>query len=209
MSKRRLLLSGLLAALVVAGVFLGYRYHQSRQPRGSIERLVAACQARDLEGFRRYVDEDALVTSAVDEVLAKVLPAGKPDGGHPVDQLLSGLGAGLSQAIKPELAHKARGMIETALLSGDLAHLRVGEAPPVGQAAPDGANVFVGAVRLEGDVAHVAVTYLPPGSKTPFAPDVVMRWRDDHWQVKAVGNLLEQLGLLRLLLGPSFPGASM
>lgn len=200
--SKRCLIAGLLFVAVMAGVFFGYRYYLSRQPAASLERLVAACQARDLEGFRRYVDEDALVASAVDEVVTKTFPSGNPGSANPVDQVLSGLGAGLARAVKPELTSKMRGVIESAVLSGNMAHLRIGQAPPVGQPAADGANVFLGQVRKEGDAAHVAVTYLPPGGKVPFTPEVVMHWRDDRWQVVAVSNLMEQFGTLGLLLRP-------
>lgn len=174
-----------LASALVAG--LAYWYW-TRQPAYSLRQVQKAVERHDATAFQKYVDVEAVISSAVDQTISASL---KESGG--ADSLGGALGAGLVQMMKPRLVEAARagllsavegkpGTTEAAAKSGETPFSRVFANPSA---------FTVGETTVDGKVASVKVRFRSDWHEQDFTAVVRMRDAGNYWQVTEVANLAD------------------
>jgi len=179
--------------LVLVGSVLAYQQYMVRQPQYSLKCLGEACKAHDLQGFRKYVAVDDVVSSAVDDLLVVIAAEDQAKSKNEWEQLGSAMGAGLIQIMKPSLIQQAKANIERSVETGDFNNLQFGDAKSASVSGEDIGNISVGKVNIDGKVAHVDMEIYSSKEKRTTKLDIVMRNMGDYWQIASIGNLKDIL----------------
>lgn len=197
--SKKLLSAGVILVVVAAGI-LGYFEYAKRQPRYAIFKLIAACQARDVAAFHRYVNLDAVVSQTMNGLQRATQPGLSPSQGE-VPQLGAALQEGIMRLVVPGLAKQVAGSLDAAVAGGNLAYLQLcGGGSGLFHFSGDTCTVTVDSVTRQGETATVAVTVQDTTGAHPVRLNLGLRPWADSWQVVAVYNWQELLAGIPSLL---------
>lgn len=163
-----------LIVLVLATAAGGYWYYTTT-PTYSVKQIESAIRERDAERFEAYVDLDAVLGNAFDQLLNAERESG---GGGAWDELGRVLGAAL---LKPQLVAKFKRQI--------LDDVAAGRAPASTAISSRPTLAGIDHVRRDGAVAQVGLNVQDGGRS--YVLEVRLRRRGSHWQAIEIVNLAD------------------
>jgi hypothetical protein len=206
---RRLVLTAAVGLLVAAGLGGGIVYWSYLgTPEYSLARAALAYRQRDFQAFSTYVDVDAVVGAAIDDVIASTA---QPAPGGAAETTFAALGKALAQtllsSLKPDLTAGARTALQSYFATGSF-----GSAPPAWTQGPmaaagalvsgldgDPTGVYRGLdyVRVDGATAHAGVRIHPKQLDEDVVFDLLLERESDLWRVTSITNLRELVAGLK------------
>ena len=161
--------------LAVAGTVAWRGFRQS--PRYSVGQLAIAVDDKDWDGFVTYVDVDAVLEQAYDQLADESLPA---EG-----SFFGDIAGSLAESVKPAVLVQAKTALRKAIETGAIT-------------PGDGPTPFrellmvtkVKSVTREGEDALVVVE-VPLGKAKNVDPELRMTRVDEFWRVTAIENIAE------------------
>lgn len=179
--------------LLLAGGYLGYRYYEKRQPRASVDGIVAACQERDVIKFQKYVNLDAVVSNALEGLKQKMTPKANGDGPGEIERFGAALGQTMVQMVAPGVLQQVKTGVLQAVSSGRLSWLRPCGSGLFGGSDTKDCSVLVESVVKQDRYAKVTLSVTKADGQQSVRFIVWMQPRESHWQVVSVENLQEVL----------------
>lgn len=190
MNNRKVLIAvAAVACTLASGLVVGLAYwYWTRQPAYSLRQAQKAVQQHDTVAFQKYVDVEAVVSSAVDQTMSASL---KESGG--ADSLGGALGAGLIQMMKPRLVEAARtGLLRAVEGKPETTEgaAKPGDSP-FSRAFANPSAFTVGETSVAGKMATVKLKIRSDWHEHDFTADIRMRDAGGHWQVTEVADLAD------------------
>lgn len=176
-TKRR---TALIAALVVvllavAGTLAWRGFTQS--PRYSVGQLANAVDDKDWDGFVTYVDVDAVLDQAYDQLAEESLPS---EG-----SLFGGIAGSLAESVKPTVLVQAKSALRRAVESGVI---------PAGDGPTPFRQLFM--ITNVKSVTHrdtdaLVIVEVPLSKTRSVDLELRMTKIDEFWRVTAIENIAE------------------
>ena len=114
MKKKKLLISGLLTALLIAGGLFYWYYKQT--PKYALLQVKEALADHDFALFEQYVDMEAVMTSLIDQVME--INKNTSTAKNEWEQLGQNIGTGLVNLLKPQLSTLYKQQIQKLVETG-------------------------------------------------------------------------------------------
>ncbi len=175
-ARRTLLVAFLVVVLLaVAGTLWWRGFTQS--PRYSVGQLANAVDDKDWDGFVTYVDVDAVMDQAYEQIADESLPD--------EDSLLGGIAGSLAESVKPAVLAQAKNALKTAIETGAVTP---GDGP-----TPLRELLMIKKVKSVTHRANDAlvIVEVPIGEARSVDLELRMTKIDDFWRVRAIENIAE------------------
>jgi hypothetical protein len=190
----------ILLVIILSGIFV---WKMILSPVYSLKQLEKAINKRDIIAFNKYVDLDA----TVDEVIVQTLQyytAGEATGSR-WNEIRSDIGNTLLSVVKPN--------IKEIIKEEVLGYIATGQWPGND---PDNKNDIstlvinlikdkidpeqwdqqsINYTEINGNIAHVGLTYFDDAKDTNFIVEVKMRNMKGYWQIIGISNVAEILNM--------------
>lgn len=163
-----------LIVLILVGAAGGFWYYTTT-PTYSVKQIESALRDHDAERFETYVDLDAVLGSAFDQLMTAESTGGTGGAWDSVGRVL---GAAL---LKPQLVAKFRRQI--------LDDITAGRTPAGATISSRPVLAGIDHVRRDGALARVGLK-VQDGARA-YVLDVRLRQRGSHWQAIEIVNLAE------------------
>lgn len=161
--------------LAVAGTLWWGAFRES--PRYSVGQLASAVDERDWDGFVTYVDVDAVLDQAYDQLADESLPD--------EDSFFGGIAGSLAESMKPTVLVQAKNALKKAIETGAVT-------------PGDGPTPFRGLFMITNvkSVTHrdgeaLVIAEVPLGKRRTVDLELRMTKVDEFWRVTAIENIAE------------------
>lgn len=216
MSRKVLGAAAVLTLMGLTGGGLTWQHHQKvRSPAYTLIEIQDAVASQSRLRFERFVDVDALASTAIDEIFAKATLQSVRESTSGFGVIGTLLGAQTADALRPAITQELKASLLRAVETGGLDRM-FAEAEPEAEADDDERQLDLALIALnttsdqmrfvglgdivqEEDVATVGVRFENALLDTTLVLRLRMERNDDRWKVTRPDNLSDYLDNVRRL----------
>jgi len=175
-TRRTILIALLVVVLLAAAGAVAWRSF-TQSPRYSVGQLAIAVDDKDWDGFVTYVDVDAVLAQAYDQLSEESLPG--------EDSFFGGIAGSLAESVKPAVLVQAKTALRKAIESGVVTP---GDGP-----TPFRELFMVTKVKsvTHRDTYALVIVEVPLGKTRNVDLELRMMEVDGFWRVTAIENIAE------------------
>ncbi len=190
----------ILLIIIVSGFFL---WRIMISPQYSLKQLEKAMNAHDVTAFNKYVDLDGVVDSMIVQIWQYY--TSKEETGSRWSEIRNEISNSLLSVVKPNLKEIIKREVLDYIATGQWTDAEtenenkissliiriIKERIDPGQWDQQSVNY----TEIEGETAHVGLTYYDEAKETNFLLEVKMRDMKGYWQIVEITNITQLLNM--------------